>query len=161
MTLGFKQTFPWGEPTYFREKIILAGCNATPGVQVLCDFSEGFQRLPKVNLYPKLHTFRADPHDRWKAGRKIEMVYRGAGYKILDHFNKDIPELGTCISTQNIQIIRDPHFGCLIQVDGRQLGMATIQDLVQNDGFNSTDDFLKWFKKDWSGKIIHWTDFRY
>ena len=34
-------------------------------------------------------------------------------------------------------------------------------NLVQNDGFASISDFLKFFNKDYTGKIIHWTDLKY
>lgn len=176
MTLGFKQYFPWHTekdpaPTYFREKIQLCGTGAEPGKKVLCDFTKGFHKVPQIEIYPKIHTMRSDPHNRWKAGRKIEMVYRGAGYKILDHFNKGIPELEKCVSTQRI-IIKDMRhlpigkraFGqhdFLITIDNRMLSFAEQQKLARNDGFNSVEDFFRWFNKDWSGKIIHFTDFRY
>lgn len=164
MTLGFKQYFAWHTdkdpaPTNFREKILYGVGRAiwlTPR---------------QIKKHPKIHTMRSDPHNRWKAGRKIEMVYRGAGYKILDHFNKGIPELEVCVSTQRI-IIKDMRhlpigkraFGqhdFLITIDNRMLSFAEQQKLARNDGFNSVEDFFRWFNKDWSGKILHWTDFRY
>ena len=36
-----------------------------------------------------------------------------------------------------------------------------IEALVQNDGFDSADDFFSYFNKDFKGKIIHWTDLKY
>lgn len=178
MILGFKQYFPWHTeknpaPTNFREKII-----------------ERFhENQPNPIVWtPKIHTMRNDPHNRWKAGRKIEMVYRGAGYKIIDHFNKGIPELGNCKSTQQIRIawsgddsediigvlskaigIQRKHL--VIIVDGKEVAEFTFTDsavgstdpqsIIKKDGFDDPFQFAKWFKKDWSGKIIHWTDFRY
>ena len=32
---------------------------------------------------------------------------------------------------------------------------------INNDGFDSIENFLRWFNKDFEGKIIHWTGFRY
>ena len=32
---------------------------------------------------------------------------------------------------------------------------------AKNDGFDSVEDFFKWFHSDFQGKIVHWTDFRY
>jgi len=174
MTLGFKQQFPWKEPTYFREKILadtgivtINGDNINPSGPILQD---GFK--------PKIHTMRADPHNRWKAGRKIEMVYRGAGYKILDHFNEGIPELEKCVSVQKVKIEwftfhmkglpimgtkdstrREPRV--IIDDIVFPSGCSQIRDLAKNDGFDSLYDFFKWFNKDFSGKIIHWTDLRY
>jgi len=36
-----------------------------------------------------------------------------------------------------------------------------LKTLARNDGFESVDDFFKWFNADFQGKIIHWTDFKY
>lgn len=193
MTLGFKQHFDLKktEPTYFREKI-LAGVKSSysgfigmPGKGIepfTITHEAGEPRNYKVYgdgepkdliIRPKRHTLRLDPHDRWKAGRKIEMVYRGAGYKILDHFNKGIPELEKCVSVQKIEIrwVYNNIDGVgdiktmLVFVDGRCLTLDNngyeVDTLVANDGFYSFDQFAKWFKKDFTGKIIHWTDLRY
>jgi len=164
MILGFKQQFPWKEPTYFREKI-LAGAGYGPIVSM-----------------PKIHTMREDPYNRWKAGMSIQMAY-GVRTKNYEQFNKGITELEKCVSTQAIKIIwfykneyiktdlplkqiNGPHgefnYYPAIWIDGRQLlTFGEIITLAHNDGFDSVIDFFKWFNRDWSGKIIHWTDFRY
>lgn len=111
MILGFKQYFPWHTekgpaPSNFREKI-LAGAG-----YVMVGHPEVKQIPMKVNSYtehigswkPKIHTMREDPHNRWRAGRSIQMVYRGPKYSILDHFNKGIPELEKCKSVQKVEI---------------------------------------------------------
>lgn len=93
MTLGFMQQFPWSTkknpaPTNFREKILAGAgfCKLTGDPPTRNP--DNTHSWP-VKLYtPKIHTMCEDPLGRWKTGRKIEMVYRGAGYKILDHFNK-------------------------------------------------------------------------
>lgn len=171
MTLGFKQQFPWATkdsqvPTYFREKILL------PTKLRLLPYGAA------ESWYPKIHTMRADPTNRWKAGRKIEMVYRGAGYKIIDHFNKGIPELEVCTGVQKVEISwytyhakpleimglkGGTHREPIVIIDGQRYpgACSQIRDLAKNDGFDSLEDFYKWFNKDWEGKIIHWTDYRY
>lgn len=161
MILGFKQYFDSKktQPTNFREKI-LAGAN---------------DRTTK--FVPKIHTLRADPHDRWKSGMSIQMVYRGAGYKILDHFNKVIPELEKCVSTQRIHIKHYKDGGIHISIDHKMFFYGKIINgnvkpdndlynrnifmLSKNDGFESTEHFFQWFKKDFTGKIIHFSNFRY
>lgn len=185
MTLGFKQQFPWATkdspaPTNFREKILY-------GV------GRSIWITPRqIKKYPKIHTMRADPTNRWKAGRKIEMVYRGAGYKIIDHFNKGIPELEVCTGVQKVEIkwrVNKDFFNRKevdVFVDKRLVlecsfnesfigathhysrGKGIIEissmngDLIAvNDGFSGLHDFFRWFNKDWEGKIIHFTDFRY
>lgn len=193
MTLGFKQYFPWHTeknpaPTYFREKILAGvGLYVSPKDADLNYYSnqEASKRSTK-----KIHTMREDPHNRWKAGRNIQMVYRGAGYKILDHFNKGIPELETCKGKQYVQLRwaakseyvettlplqkiiapasampdkkkRECFYYPRVWIDSAEVLESVIRELAINDGFGSVDDFFRWFNKDWSGYILHWTDFRY
>jgi len=143
MIIGFKQKFPWGESTNFREKILLSVRNTYSNA-----------------LYsPKIHTIRTGT--RWKAGTKIHMAY-GVRTKHYEQFNKYIPELEECISVQNIEMKLDP--GCLLVtvcVDGRFLGLGEIEKLAINDGFDDINDFFEWFNGDFTGQIIHWTNFRY
>jgi len=133
MVLGFKQKFPWGEPTCFREKILLCVAGATPGKKVLCDFSQGFQKLPKIEIYPKLHTIRAG--NRWKPGQKIHMAY-GVRTKNYEQFNKGIPELEFVKSVQNIEMKLEP--GCLLVtvcIDGRFLGLDVYGYVFHRQGY--------------------------
>jgi len=171
MILGFKQQFPWKEPTYFREKILYGVGRAiwlTPR---------------QIKKFAKIHTMREDPHNRWKVDMSIQMVYRGPKYSILDHFNEGIPELEVCTGVQKIDIFYDNKNGILadnfvdVVIDGESfeyvrfnskgepfydLGEGKkIKTLAANDGFDSVIDFFKWFDRDWSGKIIHWSNFRY
>lgn len=173
MTLGFKQQFPWATknspaPTYFREKILHSvGLMREGGPIVKYDPNQFIGVMGK-----KIHTMRLDPHNRWKAGRKIEMVYRGAGYKIIDHFNKGIPELEVCTGVQKIKLWLTGSLGevgdngkreQIIRihaiVDGKRIDNP--ERIIPNDGFEDIIQFSRWFTKPWEGKIIHFTDFRY
>ena len=184
MLLGFMQKFPWkGEdkqpvPTNFREKI-LAGAGYLMSSQILSDEIKnklGVITHPDSIYTPKIHTFREDPYNRWKLGMSIQMVYRGPKYSILDHFNKGIPELERCVSVQKIKIewfsyhmkpleIMSIKGGTsrvpVVKIDDRELSGMELEKLAANDGFDSVEDFFRWFKRDWSGKCLHWTDFRY
>lgn len=164
MNLGFKQYFDLKkqEPTNFREKI-LAGVT-----EVWADPKYHNFKVNNISLFhPKIHTIRLDPHNRWKPGMSIQMVYRGPGYSILDHFNKGIPELEKCVSVQKIEIKvfpGHPDGGSFYEVridDGPELDRNSVELIAKNDGFNSIFDFQKWFKKDFTGRLIHWTDLRY
>lgn len=174
MILGFKQYFPWKgedgkpEPTNFREKI-LAGANYfQPSGEEPVRNGPSTHSVSIKYFVPKIHTFREDPHDRWKAGMKVSMVYRGAGYKIIDWFNEGIPELGTIKSIQKIQLrwvetkLENRVISTLlIFIDNKGFPFNRYEELFANDGFKSRVQFFKWFKKDWSGKILHFTDLRY
>jgi len=41
------------------------------------------------------------------------------------------------------------------------MSLWEIERLAENDGFNTASDFLEWFDHDFTGKIIHWTDYKY
>jgi hypothetical protein len=143
MILGFKQKFPWGSPTNFKEKI-LAGT--------------------------KIHSIREDPHGRWKPGTKIHMAH---GVRTKNYWC--FRDTECCKSVQSIHINyyytgypMAPSIELII--DGElfyKLGNKFVEidrgmiELAKNDGFDSVEDFFKWFDKDFSGKIIHWTNFRY
>jgi len=170
MILGFMQKSANGDPTYFREKIL-------SGVGRSYETTHG-----TISLNPKIHTLRIDPHNRWKPGMSIQMVYRGPKYSILDHFNKGIPELERCVSIQRIKLtwiyknayvetnlplrkIKGPHgefnYYPAIWIDDKPMNQAQIELLAANDGFDSIYQFFKWFNKDFTGKILHFTDYRY
>jgi len=188
MTLGFKQKFPWGEPTYFREKIL-----ASVGYGISTNVDTGTKDIIKSNhvivtnaifgqiKHPKLHSIRAG--SRWKAGQKIHMAY-GVRTKNYEQFNKDIPELEFVKSVQSIRLtwvyknayietklplrkITGPYgefeYYPVIWIDGRNINEseATIERLAINDGFDTVNDFFRWFNKDFTGQLIHWTNFRY
>jgi len=146
MILGFQTKFPWGTETNFKKKI-----------------------LEKK----KKHTIRIDQHQRWKKGNSIQFA-TGARTKRYHQF-----EEGECKSTQKIVIeevdyekdgnyiykinVRGAEFvkAFCVKVDDGLLDWKDIVTLAHNDGFETTDDFFKWFIDGFSGKIIHWTDLKY
>lgn len=154
MILNFKTKFPWGELTYFVGKIL-----------------NWIDNLP---IDQKLHSIRTDRSNRWKPGMKIHFA-TGMRTKNYECFAES-----KCISTQKIKIeyqnsifstgmytyqneVKDPII--LVYIDGVLLhgkeGSAKIDMLAKNDGFETTHDFFRWFNKDFTGKIIHWTDLKY
>lgn len=205
MILGFYQQIN-GRPTHFREKI--KSCIepiryehrvelfsrkerivvpnpkqidlAFLGVMVYGNFSR--EEVITKTFKPKRHTIRQDKSNRWKAGRKIQMVYRGPKYSIADHFNKCIPELEECRLVQSITIkwrrptwlqkqygnaippftVKIKNQYVFIYIDQKLIGHKTLRELAINDGFDSITDFLKYFKKSIIGwKILHWTACQY
>lgn len=116
----------------------------------------------------KIHSIREDPGARWKAGRKIHMA-TGVRTKNYFCFMEDV-----CWGVQPIEV-KHEIFHCeiietLVWVDRliiyhrsyeKENGVVTMEKLAKNDGFDSVDDFFKWFDSDFQGQIIHWTDFRY
>lgn len=111
----------------------------------------------KIISGTKIHTIRADIHNRWKAGRSIQFA-TGVRTKYYQQF-KD----GVCVSTQKIVIDCDVNTigDRIIIIDDRQLTEAHVFKLAKNDGFNSLEEFYDWFNKPFVGKIIHWTEKRY
>ena len=107
----------------------------------------------------KKHTIREDKHNRWKAGHIIHMA-TGVRTKLYNCFYKC-----KCTGTQKIEISvdNDKLMGQIIcvYIDSKLLYHSDVETLAKNDGFDSAKDFFAWFNKDFSGKIIHWTDLRY
>lgn len=142
MILGFKRKFPWGEPTYFKEKINYC--------------------IDKINTlaraaYPKQHSIRKG--SRWKPGMLIHLAY-GQRTKNYECF-----QLATAKTVQAIRIYTDIKevFVAIHGIDNsyffdfKKLTEDQVEMLAINDGFDSVDDFWKWFTVDIEGQIISWT----
>lgn len=111
----------------------------------------------------KKHTIRDDVFNRWHAGMKMHQSsgVRTKQYKLL--------RLDTCTGTQRIEIIYRSN-AVFIKIDEKHFynsldthynNILRIVELSQNDGFDSVEDFFNWFNKNYTGKLIHWTDLRY
>ena len=105
----------------------------------------------------KIHTIRVDKGNRWKEYRKIQMA-TGVRTKQYQQFCERC-----CHSTQTIEIIRTSDYleKTIVKIDGRKLTQDEVQQLAWNDGFCNLIDFWMWFRDGFTGKIIHWTDFKY
>ena len=129
-------------------------------------FKEQF--VPLILNGVKKHTIRKDKHERWSAGKLMHMA---TGVRTKDY--RQFDEL-VCTDVQKISIVYNKiHSKVQILIDGKYYGSAffdkdtlvyftkSIETLARNDGFESVDDFFKWFDKDFNGRIIHWTNLRY
>lgn len=165
MNMPYKQVFPWGERTHFEEKIRA---------------SQALIKTPPVISYeakwvPKIHTIREDKGDRWHRGRgQFLKIHHAYGVRTKEYRCFLVTE---CTGVQDIEIMweRAPEgserlLPSIIEWHGRiprlyidsiEVGLDTMLTVAKNDGFNSATDFFRWFKTDFAGKIIHWTDFRY
>ena len=148
MILGYKQKFPWKKPTNFKRKI-----------------SDG----------TKIHSLRKDTKNRWSVGMIIQQaIYR---FRMQYHCFEETECKG--IQTVTIEKVDSKQITCdcfifretikreekivgfKITIDGKVIDRATITKLSYNDGFDSTDTFFCFFWNGFSGKIIHWTSFKY
>jgi len=186
MILGYKQYFPFsGEWTNFEHKI-LAGLPSGYSMVIGKSYCSGLpinQQLSYMNLFldnianadPKLHSIREDKHNRWKPGMIIHHSF-GVRTKNYRCFAKS-----KCVAVQAIEIeemIMCDSFKCYVcvettklnevltrvfkvKIDERLLYTSEIESLAKNDGFDTTEDFFKWFNGNFKGKIIHWTDLKY
>jgi hypothetical protein len=109
----------------------------------------------------KIHTIREDKTDRWYDGRVAQMA-TGVRTKEYNQFAEK-----KIISVQRIFMTWDVHFE--ISIGDQYLYYKEKCELSFNDGFVSMDAFENWFYpiiksnhgQCFSGKIIHWTDYRY
>jgi hypothetical protein len=119
----------------------------------------------------KKHSIRIDKHNRWIPGRQIQFA-TGVRTKKYNEFKE-----GWCRSTQSIEIgyksdgnkivwIDDYIFYCSVKTCKKCLASSPerrkqMLTLAQNDGFINIMHFFFWFNKDFTGKIIHFTDLKY
>ena len=152
------------KPTYFAEKIMVCllsktNVNSQDLIKYANSFDYNFEIekqivLRKINM--KIHTIRVDSKNRWYEGRLIHPVYNN---RTKQQFQ--FAPTFECKGTQKIQIFRSDN-NMLIYIDDKLIdNWATIDKLVQNDGFLDRTEFMNYFKNDFEGKIIHFTDFRY
>lgn len=172
MTLSFKQKFDNGNNTRFPQKIWatierykLASQQERKEwtLQVLETARSSF--LSSENDAPKIHTIREDKGKRWKAGTTIHPVInnrRPDRYQFAPCF--------PCVTRQEIRIEWIDNWPCIkingidyYKVDlmsGEVIDMG-IEELARNDGFDTIQEFLEYFNKDFLGTIIHFTNFQY
>lgn len=115
-------------------------------------------------VIPKLHTVRKDPHNLWVPGRKIHPVVFN---RTANRFQfapvlevKAVQDIDISYGDHRIDVFIDcKHY------DGISMRDDTEHDkllkLAKNDGFDSVEHFFEWFNKDFTGKIIHWTNLKY
>lgn len=103
----------------------------------------------------KKHTIREDKTNRWKAAMGIHMA---VGVRTKNYYNFLWQQ---CISVQPIIIKRFNEVEFNVKIGERWLDSMEIEQLAINDGFDCLEDFMDWFNKDFTGKIIHWTNLKY
>jgi hypothetical protein len=130
-------------------------------------FNTPMSEYDQMMIDAKIHTFREDPNDRWKVGMKIHPVINN---RTKNRFQ--FAPVVKCVSVQKIEItemLMTQTAFCTVcngkifkvEIDGRTLHTKEVERLAKNDGFDSVEDFFSWFNKDFTGKIIHWTDLKY
>lgn len=163
-----------GEHTLFVEKITMGLLKYEPTKQLMLDYEwpkNHFYSHPfscRSDLKPKLHTMREDAKERWKPGNSIHMVVNNRSPKMW-MFAPIIP----CTRTQRVLILWK-HTTVKIFIDGviyitfdhqrndnKVIDLLRLVTLSENDGFETKELFLKYFHKDFKGKIIHWTNLKY
>jgi len=168
MTLSFSQTIN-GKPNYFIEKIwegLFTGQPITSAQYLdyankyLSKFGKEWdgvdlERCWHEPVNPKIHTIRKDVHNRWVAGRDIHFVINP---RSPNYFQ--FAPVFKCVSVQAIKI-RYSKTEITVLVDNKMISGPSVQQLAINDGFDSMNDFFAYFNKDFTGKIIHWTDLTY
>lgn len=169
MTLGFKQIIN-KKLTYFPHKILCGLYKKN-----LIKFHDFCFLLDKID-FPlkfqdgKFHTMREDKKNKWKAGNLIHFVINNRTPK-----RYQFAPVLKCVSTQNVIIKWEGTF-ITITIDdnlfskfntaaswshGLDNGDSKICELSKNDGFDDLESFLKYFSTNFTGKIIHWTNFKY
>lgn len=114
----------------------------------------------------KIHTLRIS--GRWRVGIAIQFA-TGARTKNYEQFHS-----GICKGVQDVEIKYTDMRGAVeIYIDGKHYGTwhrfipeksvnaSAVLTLANNDGFETVNEFLNWFQRDFKGYLIHWTEFKY
>jgi hypothetical protein len=156
-----------GKPTYFVERIHQSlkspHFNDTVGFSSI-HVPKGFDFVMYRLLRPKHHTIRDDKNERWKVGTKIDF-FINCRQPNMFRFAPVLP----VVSTQKIFITYTKTKKAMVFIDDKCFYMQDFSlehnhkmlHLSQNDGFDTIEDFFAYFDKDFTGKIIHWTDLKY
>jgi hypothetical protein len=162
-----------GKQTYFVEKI-LKGLRK-PGRNALelfiadalnTDFGGKYEinRAMLAICKPKIHTIREDNKSRWYDARLIHAVINNRQKGKMLTFAPPFK----CWYVQNISIkwentihAQIPFESCTITIDGIKLNFRESQQLAVNDGFENLNEFSAYFNTNFTGKLIHFTDFKY
>lgn len=105
----------------------------------------------------KIHTIRKG--NRWNAGMYVRF-WNPASTADKLNFHKD----SECISVQEIKIRWHEELGLRILkiwIDGRFITGEEQRELAENDGFETMEQFTKWFNDSFDGQIVHWTNYQY
>ena len=110
------------------------------------------------DVTPKIQTIREDKHDRWKVGNKIHFT--------INNRTKNSFQFAPVLLVKSIQQIRiervDEINDSKVFIDGREITLLSeLKTLARNDGFETLISFWLFFDYSFTGKIIHWTDFKY
>jgi hypothetical protein len=118
---------------------------------------------------PKKHTIREDKKDRWQFGYLIDFFINTRTVNMF----RFAPRINVT-NIQKIEIRYNKGGGVNVFIDKKFFYYQTsfglewdketknkMLQLVQNDGFETIQDFLNYFNTDFTGKLIHWTDFKY
>lgn len=130
MILGFSTVFPWGG----KEK--------------------KFTHFPKKILDGrKIHTIRSDEYNRWKTGNIIQFAIgvRTPNYKQF--------ALGRCTGVSPIIINPEKERVFIDRGSGIVYRGEGVLAFAKNDGFDSLEDFWRWFNNPFEGKLISWVLF--
>lgn len=125
-------------------------------------YARTLENIPVFKI-KKIHTIREDKNNRFKPGTKLQLVIFPYQKGKRLQFAPTI----VCTSTQQI-IIKYFYNGKTEQfdlptvlIDCKEIKGKQLLALANNDGFDTVEDFFAYFKTDFTGKIIHWTNFKY
>lgn len=165
-----------GKPTYFVERIhkgIRANYMLAP-VDPSVHYPPNYNFVAKDKLPQKIHTIREDKKNRWKVGTNIDF-FINCRQKDMFRFAPVVPvvsiqevEIKYFLSGKKKQItifIDQKKYVCIDYTFGVNVTdfdkQKIMLEFAKNDGFDSVEEFFKYFNEDFKGKIIHWTDFKY
>lgn len=109
------------------------------------------QFVDKILEGSKIHTIRADNHNRWQVGNKIHFW---CGNPRNTKSNPYQFAEGVCSSVDYIEIY--PNINKIILNQEPIHSISFLNRMASYDGFDNWEDMKQWFKEDFKGKLIFW-----
>jgi hypothetical protein len=104
------------------------------------------QFVDKILAGTKIHTVRES--GRFTPGVVIHFA-TGVRTKNYHQFKEGVCMYAIPVTIMNYRVTINPVWNDSIYLN--------VEEFSQNDGFDSVDDFFKWFDKPFSGHVIGWT----
>lgn len=92
--------------------------------------------------------------------RQLPTAYADMKFKWIRKYMRSVIKNPVWAKSPRVaNIIHDVKFE--VYIDSILAPESMVDELWRNDGFASLTEFMRYFNNDWSGKIVHWTEYRY
>lgn len=108
--------------------------------------------IERIIAGEKIHTLREDKKERYKVGQLIDHCTGVRTKNFKKHYQSTITRIDFAFIVPREKAI---------YINGTKLSQMEFWLFLQNDGFDSAEQFWAWFQEPKVYRLIQWTDFKY